>query len=119
MSRRTNSDTEDQDISARLYAAGWRTLSHLEAQIAVVETRLRELPAGGFDEEVSRAGAALARALKECSGELRQLEKHDRRMTMTPEQRFAELIKYLRTLSAEQLERAGAVMDDLRKGRAA
>lgn len=110
-------ESDDQDISKRLYAAGWRTLSHLETQIAVVETRLHELPEGGFDEELSRAGAALARALKECSGELRQLEKHDKRMTMTPQQRFAELLKYVKTLDTLQLGLLGEVVDGLREGR--
>lgn len=97
-------------------------LDHLEAQIAVVGRRLTALGASGgegFDVEVSRAGAALARALKEISGELRQLERHDRHMTVTPEQRFTELLKYVRTLDSMQIDALANVVNELQSGRAA
>jgi len=50
---------------------------------------------------------------------IRQLEKHDRRMTITPAQRYEALIKYVKTLPIEQLEALGGVVDALRMGRAA
>lgn len=77
-------------------------LTHLKAQMRVADVRLSKLVEGGFDEDLAKASAALSRALTDLCAELRQLEKHDKRMTLTPEQRFAELVKYLRTLDPLQ-----------------
>lgn len=106
---------EDLDLSKRLHGAVADTLSHLEVQLAVVRVRLGKLGAGGFDPDLARAGAALSRAVKEVAGEWRQLEKHDRQMTLTPEQRFRELVKYVRAelglLERQELGRVLATMD--------
>jgi hypothetical protein len=107
-------DPASDDVSARLYATVGRTLDHLEEQLRVVRARLDELPDGGFDEELARAAAALARGVKDLSGEMRQLEKHDRRMTLTPAQRFAELVRYVRRLPMEEFGAICDVIDDQR-----
>lgn len=112
-------DPVQDEVTTRLYASCWRAQSEIEAQIDVVEHRRKELPAGGFDEELAKCAAQLSQAIVKCSMEIRQLEKHDRRMTLTPAQRFDALIKYVKTLSIEQIEALGGVVDAIRMGRAA
>lgn len=106
------------DVSKRLHKAIHDVIDHLESQLAVVQARLDDLAGGGFDPEVSKAGAALARAIKDASGEARQLERHDRRMTLTPEQRWTELCKYVRTLNRQQLGELSGLLAELTKERA-
>ena len=108
---------EERDTASDSRARVERTAAHLDAQLDVIEARLRELSPGSFDPELTKAAAAIARSVKEMSGELRQLEKHDRRMTLTPEQRFAELLKYVRTLDVVQRAELAALLDDLEQER--
>lgn len=99
----------DVSVSTAMYEAIDGAIKHLNRQLAVVDHRIGELVTGGFDPELAKAGAALAKAVKDVTGERRQLERHDKRMTSTPVQRFAELVKYIRTLDARELmELAGA-----------
>jgi hypothetical protein len=108
-----------EDMSARLYAGIRDQLTQIEQQQAVVQRRIEDLPAGGFDPELPAAASRLARAWKELAGEHRQLEKHDKRMTLTPEQRFAELLKYVRTLSPPQITVLRETLVEMQRGRAA
>lgn len=103
----------DVDLARRLRLSITSTLDHLEAQLRVVGARLAELAPGGFDPELAKAGSSIARSLKDTSGELRQLERHDKRMTLTPEQRFAELLKYVHTLDPMQRAMLSRTLDDL------
>lgn len=111
--------TEEIDLSKRLQGAVADTMAHLEAQLEVVKVRLGKLSEGGFDPELARAGAGLARAIKEVAGEWRQLEKHDRKMVVTPEQRFAALLKYIRTLDPLQRKELRRELTVLERERAA
>lgn len=110
------------DLSKRLRTSCRRSLASLDSLLDMVDTRrqaLQDSGGEGFDESLARAGAALSRSVKDICGELRQLEKHDKRMVLTPEQRFTELKKYLRTLDPMQRKEILALMQGIEKGRTA
>lgn len=101
------------DLSESMYSSVEDALSHLKRQLAVVDARVREIPAGGFDPDLAKAGASLAKAVKDITAERRQLERHDRRMTSTPAQRFNELLKYVKTLDPVQRGELASLLVDL------
>jgi len=71
-----------------------------------------------YDMKLGSHIAWLATKRAEVVSHLRQLEKHDRAMTKTPEQRFSLIKAYLRTeASPMQLAEVGTLVTERTEGR--
>jgi septal ring factor EnvC (AmiA/AmiB activator) len=75
-----------------------RNLISLDLATAKVEQQLAE--ATTYDHKLGSHLAWVTGKVAEVTSALRQLEKHDRAMSKTPEQRFALVCDYVRELDA-------------------
>lgn len=72
-------------------------------------------PGQKYDDKLASHLVWLTLQMAGISNELRQLEKHDRVMSRTPEQRWALVLEYIRTeLSPAQRLELATMLDDLK-----
>lgn len=68
-----------------------------------------------YDDKMASHLVWLTLQMAGISNELRQLEKHDRVMSRTPEQRWALVLEYIRTeLSSRQRLELSTMLEDLK-----
>jgi hypothetical protein len=88
--------------------------TELRAQLAAI-AKTREAMGGTFDKDIATAAAALGRAITSATAELRQQERHEKRMVeeMSPEERRAVAFQFTRELDMDGRGELRAILDEL------
>lgn len=111
MTKRAKSAAESGQMAEVLA----ETREEMREQLRVLSARRRELHAGGFDKDLSNSAAALGRAITSATAELRQQERHEKRMVeeMTPKERRAVVFQFVKELDLDGRQELRTILDQL------
>lgn len=93
------------DEAAQTLDGAWESLSQALIELDALSKRAAKAARSAKKYSIPMAShvAYLATKRGEIVGQLRQLEKHDRLVSKTPEQRFRIVLAYVRELDATKL----------------